>query len=256
MLKKRLIFILFFQNGYFHLSRNFRLQKVGDSEWLIDKFKFSSIGDFIDELVVIDVSRERSSINNLDNLKETLNSLMKGIFVPLTVGGGIYDMNSAKTLFEAGADKILLNTSVANDKEFVKNCISRFGAQAVVGGVDIRKKEEKYRSFINNGTEDFSDLDNHLELIEDLKFGEVLITDIDRDGTGVGFDMDLLNKIPNLTIPIIVAGGAGKPEHFEEALLLENISASGTGNLFNFIGTGFENTRLHLSKKLNNIRKL
>ena len=69
MLKKRLIFILFFQNGYFHLSRNFRLQKVGDSKWLIDKFKFSSIGDFIDELVVIDVSRERSSIENLDNPK-------------------------------------------------------------------------------------------------------------------------------------------------------------------------------------------
>ena len=59
MLKKRIIFILFFQDGYFHLSRNFTLQKVGDAEWLIDKFKFKSIGDFIDELVILDVSRNR-----------------------------------------------------------------------------------------------------------------------------------------------------------------------------------------------------
>jgi len=68
MLKKRLIFILFFQDGFFHLSRNFTLQKVGDSNWLIDKFKFLSIGDYIDELVVIDVSRDRKNIKNLEIL--------------------------------------------------------------------------------------------------------------------------------------------------------------------------------------------
>lgn len=256
MLKKRLIFILFFQDGFFHLSRNFTLQKVGDSNWLIDKFKFLSIGDYIDELVVIDVSRDRENIKNLEILSNSVKTIMKGIFVPLTIGGGIYDISSARKCFEIGADKILLNTSIINDPDFVKDCILKFGSQAVVGSIDVRKKNDIFETYINNGEIFSNNLFDHLRKIEKLKLGEVLVNNIDRDGTGTGFDTDLCSIIPEMSMPIIISGGAGKPDHFSEALLLKNISAVGTGNLFNFIGKGFENSRTHLCSKLTSVRKL
>ncbi len=256
MLKKRLIFILFFQDGIFHLSRNFTLQKVGDSNWLIEKFKFLSIGDFIDELVVLDVSRDRENIDNIKILESSLKIIMKELFVPLTIGGGINNLETARKCFEMGADKILLNTSIICDQDFVKECVTKFGSQAIVGSIDVRKKAESYETFIKNGTELYGSLTNHLKLIEDLKLGEVLINNIDRDGTGVGFDLSLYSLIPEMSIPIIISGGAGKPEHFSEALLLDGVSAVGTGNLFNFIGTGFENARNHLSSKLTSVRKI
>ena len=256
MLKKRLIFILFFEDGIFHLSRNFTLQKVGDSNWLIEKFKFLSIGDYIDELVVIDVSRNRKNINNLNILESSLKTVMKGIFVPLTIGGGINNLKAARKCFEMGADKILLNSSIVNDQDFVKECVKKFGSQAIVGSIDVRKKDDTYQTYIENGTKLYGSLTSHLQLTEDLELGEILINNIDRDGTGVGFDLNLCTFIPDMSMPIIISGGAGKPEHFSETLLLDSISAVGTGNLFNFIGTGFENARTHLCKELTSVRKI
>ncbi len=256
MLKKRLIFILYFQDGIFHLSRNFNLQQVGDSKWLIDKFNFSSIGDYIDELIIIDVSRNRSDKKNNKSLQDSIKSIMKGIFVPLTIGGGVYEMDEAEKCFDAGADKILINTAAVIKSSFVKDCVSKFGSQAVVGSIDIKKENNEYRTYIKNGTEIFSNFVQHINLIIDLKVGELFVNSIDRDGTGIGCDIELASMLPEISIPTIYAGGAGKPEHLSEALSLPNISAVGTGNLFNFIGTGFQDSRKHLSETLSNIRKL
>ena len=256
MLKKRLIFILFFQDGIFHLSRNFTLQKVGDSNWLIDRFKFLSIGDYIDELFIIDVSRDRENTANLEILESSIKIIMKGIFVPLTIGGGIYNISAAKKCFEIGADKILLNTSIINNPSFVKECVEKFGSQAIVGSVDVKKNNNTFQTYIRNGKESSCSLSDHLKLIAELKLGEVLINNIDRDGTGTGFDLNLCSVVPEMPMPIIISGGAGKPDHFSEALLLDNISAVGTGNLFNFIGTGFENARTHLCSELTSVRRI
>ena len=256
MLKKRLIFILYFQDGIFHLSRNFNLQQVGDSKWLIDKFNFSSIGEHIDELIILDVSRNRSDKKNNKTLQDSIRFIMKGIFVPLTIGGGVNKMDKAEKCFEAGADKILLNTAAAVKSPFVKDCVSKFGSQAVIGSIDVKKENNEYRTYIKNGTEQFLNLLQHVNLINNLKVGELFVNSIDRDGTGTGCDIELASKLPEIPIPIIFAGGAGKPQHLSEALSLPNISAVGTGNLFNFIGTGFEDSRKHLSQNHTNIRKL
>lgn len=250
MLKKRLIFILYYQDGFFHLSRNFRLQKVGDVRWLVDKFRFKSIGRFIDEIAVLDVSRDRGGQGDpqrqADAFRDALSYLMRQTFVPLTIGGGIRTMADAHRCFSLGADKILLNTGALTDPDLVRECVARYGAQAVIGAIDFLPENGGYRSRIANGQQPGPTLEEHLEKIVALGTGEILINSIEKDGTGMGFDLELAKKVSTLDVPLILCGGAGKPEHFAEALSMPNVEAAATGNLYNFIGKGFELVRAHL----------
>src|SRR5262245_37115888 len=113
MLKKRLIFILYFDSGVFFLSRNFRLQRVGDVRWLVDRFRFKNIGRFIDEIVILDVSRNANADRCGGRVfNEALTYLMRETFVPLTIGGGIRSIEDASRCFGLGADKILFNSPI------------------------------------------------------------------------------------------------------------------------------------------------
>jgi len=256
MLKKRLIFVLFFMEGNFYLSRNFVLQKVGDTNWLIDKFKFSCIGDYIDELIIYDVTRDRNSARDLILLEESLKKLMSQLFLPLTIGGGIKTIEQAASCFKIGADKIALNTTLVSEVDFVKECVRRYGSQAVLASVDTKRSSEGYVSFIRNGEREHLSLTDHISAIVQLNVGEICINSIDQDGTGTGLDLDLLEVIPKIPMPLIISGGAGKPEHFAAALRIDSVSAVATGNLFNFIGSGFSDARVYLSSHLSNVRQL
>ena len=101
MLKKRLIFTLLYDSGYFSLSRNFRLQRVGDLKWLKENYNFEYISRYIDELIVLDVSKEKREIKNFCNI---LKELTDKIFVPISSGGGIRKFEHAKILLDSGAD--------------------------------------------------------------------------------------------------------------------------------------------------------
>ena len=231
MLKKRLIFILFFQDGFFHLSRNFNLQRVGNASWLVDKFKFNSIGDYIDELIILDVSRGRENKENISLLRDAVEQVMKGIFVPLSLGGGITSLSNAKDFFEMGADKIILNSSMQLNPGLVCELVNKYGAQAVVGSIDYKKDGDECFSYINNGQTKSINLYDAISNSERLGVGEIMINSIDRDGTGMGFEFSIIDKFPEVDMPIIISGGAGKPVHFLDAFKKSNISAVGTGNL-------------------------
>lgn len=250
MLKKRLIFILYYDSGAFYLSRNFRLQRVGDVRWLVDKFRFKSIGRFIDEVVILDVSRNAESPRcGGDSFTEAIHYLMRETFVPLTIGGGVRCMADVRRCFDLGADKILFNTPVLNQPDLVSECVALFGAQAVVGAIDAIPDGADYMSKISNGQEAAIKLDQHLQHLSELGVGEILVNSINRDGTGMGFDRDLIERCQSLQVPLIVSGGAGKPEHFAEVLSMAGVEAAATGNLFNFIGKGFEQLRGYLLEK-------
>jgi cyclase len=246
MLKKRIIFTLYFNEGNFYLSRNFRLQRVGDVKWLIDKFHFNKIGDFVDEIIFLNVGNEVKDSDIALKFKPTIDVLMKSIFVPLTIGGGIRTIEQANAYFKIGADKILLNTAILSDQDFVISCIERFGAQAIVAAVDYFDSEGGYFSRIENGTKKGLALIDHLEIIRKIGPGELMLNSIDRDGTGAGLDQKSTILFPRITNPIILAGGAGKPEHFGWAMKSANISAVATGNLFNFMGSGFQRVHSYL----------
>jgi cyclase len=243
MLKKRLIFTLLYDNGSFMLSRNFRLQKVGNIDWLKKNYDFSKISYSIDELVVLDVSRGN---RNFEDFCSSLKMLTDGCFVPIAAGGGVNEIETAQMLLRSGADKIVLNSSLYAKNGFVGNLASEFGQQCVVGSVDVKRSANgQYQAWSENGTkceEGSAEYWIAKNLSESV--GEIYLNSIDRDGTGQGFDLELLNLLPRqVSKPVILAGGAGNAKHLYAGLEDSRVDAVATANLFNFVGNGLKEAR-------------
>lgn len=246
MAKKRLIFTLLYNEGYFCLSRNFRLQSVGDIAWLETNYNFTQVSREIDELVVLDVSR---TARLSDTFLKTLGRLSKGCFVPITVGGGIRVLDDVHRLLRSGADKVLVNSKLFDRSNLVENITKTYGTQCVVAGIDYKRVgKEHFGVFSNDGNVlEFESREDIELFFFALKVGEIYLQSIDRDGTGQGLDLDILDWIPeNLPQPLIISGGVGNAAHFNEGLIDERTSAVATANLLNFVGTGLGNARKEL----------
>lgn len=237
MVKKRLIFALIYNDGYFMLSRNFRLQRVGDLQWLEKHYDFQSIAFSIDELIILDVSRKGE---NLERFCEHIKAMTYGCFVPIAAGGGIRKVSDARALLNSGADKIVINTILHEDSNLVKELISIYGGQCIIGSVDLKKKGDSFNVMVKNGFQELKIAPaEYIRKICDLGIGEIYLNSIDRDGTGQGYLLDTLGLVgESIRIPIILAGGAGNYHHLLEGIRLNSVSAVATANLFNFIGNG------------------
>ena len=247
MLKKRLIFTLLYNNGKFVLSRNFRLQEVGDINWLQTHYNFSSISRAIDELIILDVSR-----NYIDSelFLENVKQITKGCFVPITVGGHIHSLMQAKIFLDSGADKLLVNSNIFFQEELIFELASEYGQQCIVACLDFKKKLDNIEIFTSQGSmNQLGNAKNILEKTLKLPVGELILNSIDRDGTGQGLDFEILSLLPNLLDkPIIFSGGVGNPIHLLEGLRNKQIDAVATANLFNFVGDGLFNARSYLTQ--------
>ncbi len=248
--KKRVILEILFDENYICISRNFRLQRMGTTEWFFEVFDLKELTHHVDEFVLLNVSRDR-------NYKADFESFVKQVsrsnFAPVTIGGGIQDINDAKNLLKIGADKIQVNSLFFQDEVTLKKFKEEFGQQFIIASIDYREINKLICLFSTNGSVQVGDL--NMELIQKINSfaGEVLFRSIDRDGTGVGLDMNLMNHevIGKLEIPIILAGGAGKPSHILQAIKNSKVSAVATSNLINFLGEGFVQTRnLLISEKV------
>ena len=242
MLKKRLIFTLIYSDGFFTQSRNFRLQKVGDINWLIKNYKFQETSFSIDELIILDASR-KSKLSN--NFLKVIEKLAQGCFIPISVGGGVQSINNCRKLFDHGADKIVLNSVLTDNPDESKKITHYFGGQSVISSIDVKKVKTEYIPYKCNGSEKINmQMLDYMNFVIHLGVGEIFLNSIDRDGTGFGFDLDLLKAIDKkINIPLIVGGGAGKYKHFIECYKFQNVEAASTANLFNFIGDGLALTR-------------
>tara|TARA_B100001063_G_scaffold229018_1_gene240878 strand:- start:1466 stop:2221 length:756 start_codon:yes stop_codon:yes gene_type:complete len=246
MIKKRLIFTLLFCDGIFMLSRNFRLQKVGDFNWINKFYNFSKIAYSIDELIILDVSR-----NNRDKFffSNTIKEIIKNVFIPISVGGGIRDVKGVELFLNSGADKVVVNSLLYQNPQIIKDLVKTYGSQCIVASVDYSENNV----FIKNGEEklDFK-LNDYLKFVQGLGVGEIYLNSIIKDGTGQGFDLSSVNKIlDSINIPIIIAGGAGNSLHLIEGLETNKIDAVATANLFNFLGDSLPIARKEiLDKKL------
>lgn len=243
MLKKRIIFTLLYDNGKFMLSRNFRLQQVGNLGWLQRNYNFADVAFYIDELIVLDVTRGQ---RNTASFCEALKQLTTGCFVPVAAGGGINNMEEAKALLRAGADKVVLNTVLVDNPGLVKKISSEFGQQCVVGAVDVKSNSDGgHDAYTHNGEHkvqiQISDLFSDY-LNDDI--GELYLNSIDRDGTGQGYDFSVLKHLPSdFSLPVIMAGGVGNAKHLAEGLANPKIDAVATAHLFNFVGDGLKAAR-------------
>ena len=242
MLTKRLIFTLLYDSGSFMLSRNFRLQKIGDLDWLEENYGFSTVGYAIDELVVIDVSRQN---RNTPQFCEDLKRLTHDCFAPITAGGGIRTLEHVHQLLRSGADKVVVNTALHDQPELVEDIAAELGRQCIVASIDVQKINGVYQVFKNNGTVKVGEsLDHVLLKCAGLPIGEIHIESIDRDGTGNGLDLEILEFIKHVKdVPLILMGGIGNAEHIIAGLKDERVDAVATGNLLNFMGDGLVRAR-------------
>jgi cyclase len=135
MLKKRVIFTLLYDSGYFMLSRNFRLQKIGDLQWLKKNYNFSHITFSIDELIILDVTRGE---RNEELFHEHVRLLNEECFVPIAAGGGIREVEQARKLLHSGADKVVINTLLIEDVDVISEIAKEFGQQSIVASVDVK----------------------------------------------------------------------------------------------------------------------
>ena len=245
MLKKRVIFTLLYDRGSFMLSRNFRLQKVGDLRWLQKNYNFSQIAFSIDELIILDVSRGK---RDEEKFRDCIRTLTEECFIPIAAGGGIRTLEQAHKLLHSGADKVVVNTLVSETPEIVGEIATAFGQQCVVAVVDVKQVDEQFTVWTENGTvRQVINLSQWLDDLAKLPVGELYLNSMDRDGTGQGYHFDLLEFIPeSMSIPVILAGGVGNYHHLADGLCDNRVDAVATAHLFNFVGDGLEKARTKL----------
>lgn len=241
MLKKRLVFVLLYDNGIFMQSRNFKLQSVGSWDWLKENYDYDSIAYAIDELVVLNVSK---GDKNVAQFCECLKTLTKSYFMPIAAGGGIESMEDAKALFAAGADKIILNTAYFTHENLVENLIETYGKQSIIASVDY-KRNEGDEVYVDSGQKTIGlKLLDAVRHIESVGAGELLLTSMYNDGIGEGYDYDNLSRVSSVvTIPVIANGGCGQFFQFVKAFQECNVSAAATADLFNFMCDGLQEAR-------------
>lgn len=228
------------------LSRNFRLQKVGDIRWLSTNYNFSKTSYFIDELVVLDVTRGE---RNRDNFCSAIKELAKDCFVPISAGGGVCDVEAARNLLRSGADKVVVNSALFEDDDLIKSLASEFGQQCLVASIDIKRGlNDEYRVWTRSGSTCLNgNASEWMKHILESDIGELYLNSIDQDGTGQGLDMNLLNLLPgNISKPVILAGGIGNASHFALGFSDCRVDALATANLFNFVGDGLKMARQSL----------
>jgi cyclase len=243
VLKKRLIFTLLYQHGQFMLSRNFRLQKVGNLQWLQSNYNFSNVSCSIDELIVLDVSRGQKQP---EEFCTALRKLSEGCFVPIAAGGGVKTIDTARRLLRAGADKVVINSALYEEDNLIQHLASEFGQQCVVASMDIRSSPDgSYQAWSGCGSVCQSETASFwIERVTQSAIGELYLNSIDRDGTGLGYDLRLLDLLPgDMSKPLILAGGVGNAAHLAAGLADRRVDAVATAHLFNFVGSGLKQAR-------------
>jgi cyclase len=165
-----------------------------------------------DEICYLDIS---ASPEGRSTLVDVVARTADQVFAPLTVGGGVRSVADAERLLEAGADKIAMNTAAIRDPDLVARCAERFGSQAIVVAIDAKRRDEDYEVYSHGGrTPEGLDAIYWCRRVAELGAGEILLTSMDRDGTGLGYDTELVGQVArSVTIPVIASGGVGELGH-------------------------------------------
>lgn len=187
-----------------------------------------------DELMYMDVV---ASLYERNSLAEIITRTAKEVFIPLTVGGGLRSIEDIKRVLRAGADKVSINTAAIRNPTFITQAAHYFGSSTIVVSIEaIRQPNGSYLAYVDNGREYTGvDVFTWAKKAEELGAGEIVITSVDREGTGTGFDIDLVKKITELvSIPVVALGGAGKPEHIYEVIVKAGADAVAVASLLHY----------------------
>jgi cyclase len=188
----------------------------------------------VDELVLLDIT---ASEEGRDPDYESVAEFAAECFVPLTVGGGIHNLEQIKQLLRAGADKVAVNTAGYRNPTLISDIAQRFGSQCVVVSIDVKRHEDgRYECYSMSGTHpEGKDPVAWAQEVERLGAGEILLTSIERDGLMQGYDLEMIRQVSDAVgVPVIASGGAGGYEDFYRALTEAGASAVAAASIFHF----------------------
>jgi cyclase len=186
-----------------------------------------------DEIVLLDIT---ATSGNRNTLLDAVRATARSLFVPFTVGGGIRQLEDAAAVFDAGADKIAINSAAVRDPELIGKIAGRFGSQAVVVAIDARKSDRSFEVFVAGGRVPAGrDAIQWAREAAACGAGEILLTSMDRDGTQSGFDCELVRAVAEaVSIPVIASGGAGSARDFIEVFREGRADAALAASIFHF----------------------
>ena len=232
MFTKRIIPCLDVHNGRVVKGVNFvNLQDAGDPVEIAAAYDAAGA----DELVFLDIT---ASSDGRETVVDMVRKVASKVFIPFTVGGGIRTVDDFKMLLREGADKISVNSSAIDRPALISEAADKFGSQCVVVAIDAKRRADGsgFNIYKHGGRLDMGiDAVEWAMKAEKLGAGEILLTSMDGDGTKAGYDLELTRQIAeNVKIPVIASGGAGKLEHFKEALTIGKADAALAASLFHF----------------------
>ncbi len=203
-----------------------------------------------DELTFLDIT---ASSDNRETMVHVVEEVASQVFIPLTVGGGIRKVEDIRTMLNAGADKVAINTAAVFNPEFVKEAAEKFGSQCIVVAVDAKQVSEqppKWEIFTHGGRKPTGiDAIEWVKKMADYGAGEILLTSMDRDGTKIGFDLALTRAISEaVNIPVIASGGVGTLEHLSEGVKQGAADAVLAASIFHFGEHTIEEAKRHMAK--------
>jgi len=228
---KRIIPCLDVDKGRVVKGINFvRLRDAGDPVELGEVYDREGA----DELVFLDIT---ASHEGRDLVFEMAARVAEKVFIPFTVGGGIRNLEDIRRMLATGADKVSLNTAAVENPNLVETAAGRFGSQCVVVAIDAKRRDgDSWEVYIHGGrTRTGLDALEWARRAESLGAGEILLTSMDRDGTKMGYDLDLTRAVVEAVgIPVIASGGAGNLEHLAEVILEAGADAVLAASIFHY----------------------
>ena len=203
-----------------------------------------------DELVFLDIT---ASSDNRNTVVDMVRRVAEQVFIPFTVGGGIRTVDDFKTLLREGADKISINSSAIMNPRLISDAADKFGSQCVVVAIDAKRRADGsgWNIYKNGGRVDVGiDAVDWARKVDKLGAGEILLTSMDCDGVKRGYDVELTRIISeNVSIPVIASGGAGKKEHFYDALTEGKADAALAASLFHYKELEINDLKHYLKEK-------
>jgi len=231
MIKKRIIPALLYNGISLVKSRRFESWRIVSS--IPEAIRVFNLRQ-VDELIFLDI---KASIQGSGPDFRLIDEFADYCFMPLTIGGGITNVEDIRRLLQVGADKVVINSSAFRDPEFITKAAKMFGSQCISVSIDVQKEASgKYSVVSNAGTKNEKiEPQVHALHMEERGAGEIFLTSIDNDGVMKGYDLTLIKDVADvLSIPLIVAGGAGSYEHLHEAFSVADVSAVSASSIFHF----------------------
>lgn len=231
MLKIRVIPCILFDGNTVIKTKNFKERRT-----LGNPIQFAGVYNArnVDELIFIDMT---ATVEGRNPAFDIIERVSEQCFMPLSIGGGIHNIETIKCLLKIGADKIIINSGVVKNPNLIEEATQTFGSQCIIVSVDVRKDmNNKYGVYINNGNIKVSDdVISYIKMVEARGAGEFFITSIDNDGMMEGYDIALFKELSKIVkIPIIANGGVGTPAHTIEVIKNTSVNAISMASIFHY----------------------